>query len=198
VSARRGEEAALQIVPYRASWPTEFAAIAAPLRQALGGLATRIDHIGSTSVPGLAAKDIVDVQVSVEALEGRIASALATLGYTLRADITGDHVPPGASSAPSEWAKQYFTPPEGQRPTHLHVRVDGRANQRYPLLFRDYLRAHPDSAVAYARLKMQLAALLRENRFTYTDIKDSACDLIAFAAEEWATSTVWRPDPSDA
>ena len=189
---------ALEIVAYRASWPSEFAEIAAPLRLALGNLATRIDHIGSTSVPWLAAKDIIDVQVAVRALDGRIAAALAPLGYTLRADITRDHVPPGASEAPDEWAKQYFAPPEGQRPTHLHVRVEGRANQRYPLLFRDYLRAHPDSAAAYARLKMQLADLLCDDRYTYTDIKDSACDLIAFAAEEWATSTAWQPGHSDA
>src|SRR5437660_9517044 len=98
-------------------------------------LALRIDHIGSTSVPGLAAKDVIDVQVTVAALDARsIAAALAPLGYTLRADITNDHVPPGRNDPPEEWQKLYFRAPEGQRRTNLHVWQAGRANQRYALL----------------------------------------------------------------
>ena len=73
------------IIPYQPAWPAEFQAIAAAQRQALGGLALRIDHIGSTSVPGLPAKDVIDVQVSVAALEAAAAAAiraaLGSLGY---------------------------------------------------------------------------------------------------------------------
>ena len=73
----------ITIVPYDASWPEAFDAVARPLRTVLGALALRIDHIGSTSVPGLAAKDIIDVQVTVEdfncmpQLVGQLSSPMA-------------------------------------------------------------------------------------------------------------------------
>ena len=73
---------------------------------------------------------------------------------------------------------------------NLHIRVAGRPNQRYPLLFRDYLRAHPESAAAYAALKRALAAL-GIDRGVYADVKDPACDLIFVAAEDWAAQTGW-------
>jgi GrpB-like predicted nucleotidyltransferase (UPF0157 family) len=72
----------IEIVPYRASWPNEFKTLAAELRHALGDLALRIDHIGSTSIPGLAAKDRIDVQVTVTSLEPVVEHALNQIGYT--------------------------------------------------------------------------------------------------------------------
>ena len=82
-------------------------------------------------------------------------------------------------------------------PTHTHVRIMGRANQRYPLLFRDYLRTPPATADSYAELKRRLAANLADPQ-TYPEVKDPAVDLIYWAAEEWATATHWQPGPSDA
>ncbi|MGI8485422.1 MAG: GrpB family protein [Thermomicrobiales bacterium] len=180
----------IEIVPYDARWPEEFRQIGDSLRAALGETAVRIDHIGSTSVPGLAAKDIIDVQVTVHELDGTtIASLLAPLGYTLREDITGDHVPPGDESDPAEWSKLYFKAPEIQRPMHLYVRQAGRANQRYPLLFRNYLRASPAALGAYQQIKVALARLHPHDVDAYYDIKDPACDLIIDAAERWARET---------
>jgi GrpB-like predicted nucleotidyltransferase (UPF0157 family) len=75
--------------------------------------------------------------------------------------------------------------------------VQGRANQRYALLFRDYLRAHPATAAAYAELKRRLAQHLADPQ-TYPEVKDPAVDLIYFAAEDWAVATHWQPGPSDA
>jgi GrpB-like predicted nucleotidyltransferase (UPF0157 family) len=167
------------------------------LRKGLGNLALRIDHIGSTSVPGLPAKDVIDIQVTVAALSGEVVAAMNRVGYTLRVGYDHDHQPPGFTGPDSEWAKLLFKPPEGQRRTNTHVRVQGRANQRYPLLFRDYLRAHPASAEAYARLKRGLAEHLTDTG-TYADVKDPAVDLIIFAAEDWAAATAWEPGPSDA
>jgi GrpB-like predicted nucleotidyltransferase (UPF0157 family) len=205
----------VEIIPYRPSWPAEFQAIAGQLRRGLGALALRIDHIGSTSVPGLAAKDIIDIQISVAALDEPVRTALQALGYEKAEGVWGDHVPPGFSDPQYEtgwsdqvnlelpaqsntaWAKWYFRPPEGQRPTHTHVRVLGRPNQRYPLLFRDYLRAHPETAAAYGELKRRLAAGLA-NPDIYPDVKDPAVDLIYLAAEDWASATRWQPGPSDA
>jgi GrpB-like predicted nucleotidyltransferase (UPF0157 family) len=77
------------------------------------------------------------------------------------------------------------------------VRVDGRLNQRYPLLFRDYLRTHPATAEAYAELKRHLAENLAD-RVIYTEVKDPAVDLIYLAAEEWAAASHWMPGKSDA
>lgn len=186
----------LEIVAYRASWPREFREIAAVMRRGLGSLALRIDHIGSTSVPWLAAKDKIDIQISVAALDHKVVEAMEQIGYTQSIHNLSDHTPPGFSGPPEEWEKFYFRPPPGQRETNTHMRVLGRANQRYALLFRDYLRAHPATAQAYAELKRRLARELADPQ-TYPDVKDPAVDLIYFAAEDWAAATGWQPGPSD-
>jgi len=188
---------AIEIIPYQERWPSELQAIAIPLRNGLGELALRIDHIGSTSVPGLAAKDIIDVQITVAALDSAVVSAMGALSYSQLAHITRDHRPPNMSSAETEWEKLFFRPPLAQRPTNLHVRVQGRANQRFALLFRDYLRTHPATAAAYAELKRRLAKSLADPQ-TYPEVKDPAVDLIYFAAEDWAAATGWQPGPRDA
>ncbi len=187
----------VEIVDYKDSWPEEFRLIAGRLRQGLGQLALRIDHIGSTSVPGLAAKDIIDLQITVAALDQELKSAMAALGYTHREDFSWDHRPPMAQGPEGDWHKWVFDPPPGQRPTHTHVRLPGRPNQRYPLLFRDYLRTHPATAGAYAELKRRLAGQI-EDRLVYSAVKDPAVDLIYLPAEEWALATGWQPGPSDA
>ena len=160
-------------------------------------MALRIDHIGSTSVPGLPAKDVIDIQITVAALDETLIAAMGAIGYTLPEGVWRDHRPPGFAGPESDWEKLLFRPPLGQRRTHTHVRVQGRANQRYPLLFRDYLRAHPTIAQAYAELKRRLAAHLADPR-TYPEVKDPAVDLIYFAAEAWAETTDWQLGPSDA
>jgi GrpB-like predicted nucleotidyltransferase (UPF0157 family) len=186
------------IVPYDERWPAEFERIGTALRAALGELALRIDHIGSTAVPGLAAKDVIDVQVTVAVLDAAaIAPALAPLGYALREDITRDHVPPGWTDDPAEWRKLYFRAPAGQRRTHLHVRQAGRANQRYALLFRDFVRAASVTAAAYAQVKEALARLHPEDEDAYYDVKDPVCDIIVDAAARWAAETGYVPGPSD-
>lgn len=174
------------IVPANPEWPLEFARLAEPLAAAMGELAVRIDHIGSTAVPGLAAKDVIDIQVSVRELAPAVERALAGLGYERLPDITGDHLPPQAAGPASDWQKWLFRPPAGQRRTNLHVRVAGRPNQRYPLLFRDYLRAHPAAAESYGLIKQQLARYHPDDMEAYYDIKDPVCDLIWIAAEAWA------------
>lgn len=186
----------IEIVTYRESWPEEFLGLGKVLRQALGDLALRIDHIGSTSVPGLAAKDIIDIQVTVAQLEREVEEALNRAGYSRLETITQDHIPPDWDNSPEDWLKWLFKPPSGQRPTNLHVRMADCANQRYALLFRDYLRAHPATAQAYARLKLRLAEHLADPAM-YPEVKDPAVDLIYLPAEEWAGATAWEPGPSD-
>jgi GrpB-like predicted nucleotidyltransferase (UPF0157 family) len=175
-------------------WASEFAGIAETLRDALGNLALRIDHIGSTSIPGLPAKDVIDVQVTVadeSALE-HAASMLERSGWERIQRIDRDHHVPGLSDDLSEWRKAIFGPPEGGRRINLHVRMEGRANQRYALLFRDYLRVHPDAAAAYAEVKRGLASLAPDVG-SYADAKDPVCDLVYLEAERWAAETGWAP-----
>jgi GrpB-like predicted nucleotidyltransferase (UPF0157 family) len=107
-----------QIVDYKESWPQEFAQIARQLREGLGDLALRIDHIGSTAVPGLAAKDVIDIQISVVALNQDVVNAMAKMGYSLSEGNLGDHIPPGQDEHPQQWKKMYFHPPANQRRTH--------------------------------------------------------------------------------
>jgi GrpB-like predicted nucleotidyltransferase (UPF0157 family) len=190
----------VEIVEYDPTWPAAFLEVGQQLRQALGGSASRIDHIGSTSVPGLASKDIIDVQVSVER-DSDLTSAgqqLADSGWRLASGITTDHAVPGWPSGERVTRKVFLDEPSGGRRVHVHVRVLGQENQRYALLFRDYLRAHPDSASAYRTLKKDLALLLHNDSGRYADVKDAACDLIFFAAEVWADTIGWVVGPSDA
>jgi GrpB-like predicted nucleotidyltransferase (UPF0157 family) len=186
--------AKIEIAPYSASWPKEFQRLARTIRRALGDRALRIDHIGSTAVPGLDAKDRIDIQVTVANLDD--ANALGAAGFGELA-VHRDHRPPGADGPDEDWSKRLFNTPGSEKQANVHVRAEGRANQRYPLLFRDYLRTHPAAAAAYAELKRRLAAELR-NVGVYADVKDPACDLITVAAEDWAAATGWVPGPSDA
>lgn len=180
------------IEPYSERWPERFRELAGPIRAALGDRAPRIDHIGSTAVPGLGAKPVIDVQVTVDDLAD--ADRLLTAGFDEKVGFE-DHRPPGADGPDADWRKRFFNPAAGR--ANVHVRVQGRANQRYALLFRDYLRAQPEAARAYEELKRGLARHVPDIG-AYTDVKDPACDLIAIAAEAWAAETGWEPDPSDA
>jgi GrpB-like predicted nucleotidyltransferase (UPF0157 family) len=134
------------------------------------------------------------MQVTVATLN---AEALAPLGYSLKAHITRDHVPPGRDDAPELWRKVFFDPPAGQRRTNLHIRQAGGANQRYALLFRDYLRADLQARGAYEQIKVALARLHPDDIEAYYEVKDPVCDIVMAAAERWASQTRYAPGPSD-
>jgi len=187
----------IAIVSYQPAWRDEFLAIGGVLRQALGNLALRIDHIGSTSVPGLAAKDIIDIQVTTASLGPAIEQALNRVGYKRIEGITQDHIPPEAAISTDDWRKWLFKPAAAQRPVNVHVRRSGRANQRYAVLFRDYLRAHPATAQAYAQVKEALAKYHPDDLDAYYDVKDPVCDIIIGGAEVWAAAVQWEAGPTD-
>ncbi|MFN8486616.1 MAG: GrpB family protein [Caldilineaceae bacterium] len=83
----------IRISPYNPKWPEEFERIKASLHAILGDLALRIDHIGSTSVPGLGAKDVIDIQITVKALDEQIRRELSQAGYQDWGTIAHDHIP---------------------------------------------------------------------------------------------------------
>lgn len=158
----------IRIVDYDPSWPRQFAAEADAIRHVLGDLALRIEHVGSTSVPGLAGKPVIDIQVSVGALESLLPymEPLATIGYR--------HVPLGDIDAiypffqkPSIWPSTH----------HVHLCVAGSEHERRHVAFRDYLRDHPAVAQEYVDLKRRLAAEHRgdtlESREKYSLSKSS-------------------------
>ena len=165
-----------------------FRHLASRIRSALGPVALRIDHIGSTSIPGLAAKSIIDIQISVDAFDPMepYCIPLESLGFQYR-----DKNP--------ELTKRYFKEPQGVAArTHIHVRRAGSFSEQLILLFRDYMRCHPADASAYAELKRRLAQQYGGDRPGYTAAKDAFIWDIMRSAGKWAQDTGWHPGPSDA
>jgi GrpB-like predicted nucleotidyltransferase (UPF0157 family) len=175
------------ISPYDPEWPELFRTLGGQLRAALGAVALRIDHIGSTSVPGLAAKPIIDVQISVAALEPvePFRLPLEGLGLVFRAENP-------------ERTKRYFREAPGTRRTHIHVRRAGSFSEQFALLFRDYLRISGEDALQYADLKRQLAEQYRADRHNYSDAKEPFIWEVMRRADRWAQDTGWEPGASDA
>jgi GrpB-like predicted nucleotidyltransferase (UPF0157 family) len=184
---RYAKPSRIEIVAYDPAWPARFAELGQALRAGLGEVALRIDHIGSTAVHGLAAKPIIDIQISVVDFEPLAAyrQPLERLGYVYRADNP-------------ERTKRYFREPPGRPRTHVHVRRAGSFSEQWALLFRDYLRTHPDAAAEYATLKRRLAIRFRDDRRAYTDAKGPFLWKVIRKANEWAQAEGWRPGPSDA
>jgi GrpB-like predicted nucleotidyltransferase (UPF0157 family) len=183
----------IEIHAYNPSWPQEFETIRADLLNILGPLALRVDHIGSTSVPGLGAKDIIDVQITVSALTDEIRQRLTEGGYTNWSPHVRDHVPLGEDETPSRWVKMLVYERPDTRRANIHIRIEGNPNQRYPLLFRNYLRAHPNSTRSIELIKREIAKRHPTDYDAYYDIKDPVYDLIWDAAQEWAARTNWSP-----
>ena len=150
------------VIAYDPAWPAEFEAERKLLTDALRSSAI-IEHIGSTSVPGLAAKPVIDMLVGVAGLaeiEARIPE-LEALSY--------QYVLEFESVTPE---RRYFRKMEGSAMTHqIHAVVVGGEFWVRHLAFRDYLRSHPDTAREYAQLKTELAARHRLEREAYTDAK---------------------------
>ena len=151
------------LVPYDPQWPRLFEQEAARVRDLLGELVTRIEHIGSTAVPGLPAKPIIDLLVGVRSLDEakqRAVPLLEAVGYSYWRDNPNKE-------------RMFLVkglPPNGPRTHHLHM-VEPASDSWERLLFRDYLRAHADEAQRYATLKHDLVAQFPEDREGYTDGK---------------------------
>lgn len=182
----------IEIHDYNPRWPEEFRRIASELTNALGEHALGVEHIGSTSVPGMAAKDVIDIQVTVASLSDEIVGLMVEAGFEHCAHLNSDHLPPGSDADPWNWSKLVFCERRGDRRSNIHVRVHGAANQRYALLFRDYLRARPPVVEAMSRMKRALAGKCLDDVGAYYAVKDPAYDLIWCAAQE-----VGPPDDSD-
>ena len=178
--ARVGVDA-IEVVAPDPAWPDRYAEMAARLEAVLGETALRIDHVGSTAVPGLMAKPTIDIQVTVADAdeEEGFRSAIEGLGLELRFLVAG-------------W--RYFRPPADlPRDWQVHVRTAGSARMRAALLFRDYLRANPAQAREYETLKLGLAEVHEADRIAYNDGKGDWIEAALERAEAWATACDWQP-----
>ena len=135
----------IQIVASNPNWSADFATVKRALRPALPP-DVLIHHIGSTAVPGLVAKAIIDNHITLAALTDLNIRALTQAGFARRSPIC-DHCPPGLTLPAPDLAKRMFAS-TAPIPAHVHIREAARFNESYPLLCRDYLRAHPLAAAA--------------------------------------------------
>ena len=162
------------IAAYDPSWPKVFAGEAQAIRQALGDVLVGIEHVGSTAIPGLAAKPIIDILAAVTALaEAEAIPALEALGY----DCRGENGIPG---------RFFFRKGliEFKRTHHLHLVEAGHEQWASMLAFRDYLRSHPGDAQRYEALKRALAVKFRDNRRAYTNGKAEFVQAILAKAKD--------------
>jgi GrpB-like predicted nucleotidyltransferase (UPF0157 family) len=167
---------AIRIVDYDEGWPRRARSEIRRIEAALGPVAVRCEHIGSTSVPGLAAKPIVDLLVSVGSLEPRDAyvEPLEELGYLFVPD-------------PDSPDRHFFArPPERPRTHHVHVCRAGGLEELRHLAFRDYLRAHPEEAAAYEAVKREVAARHRHDRLAYIAGKEAHVRALEERALIWS------------
>jgi GrpB-like predicted nucleotidyltransferase (UPF0157 family) len=173
--------APLVVVDYDPAWPQTYERWRQRIAAALGRTAIRIEHVGSTSVPGLAAKPIVDIQVSVADLGGepRYVPPLQAAGLVLRS---------------RDELHRFFRPPAGQPgEVHVHVCAAGGQWERGHLLFRDYLRTHPAACRRYAETKRASVRHWSDDGWAYTEAKTGIISDILDQAEEWAVATGWAP-----
>ena len=182
------------VTSYRPHWADEFTQIARHIRDLVGHAAIRIDHIGSTAVPELGAKDVIDLQVTVSDLEeaGGLTSPLRAAGFRQGTTFQYDVFHKKPETDP-ELRKLYMREPESERRAHIHIRELGRFNQRFALLFRDYLRSSEDVRAEYELLKRRAAQLFPENIDGYLFLKDPVEHIIYEAASLWAEKVAWSP-----
>jgi GrpB-like predicted nucleotidyltransferase (UPF0157 family) len=163
------------VVPYDPSWPDMFQEEAENIRPVFGDEVIAIYHMGSTSIPGLNAKPVIDLLVEVNDIEkiDALNEAFAALNYEAR----GEYGIPG---------RRFFTKFSGDERTHnVHIFERGHPEVDRQLVFRDYLRTHPDDAEAYGRLKEKLAVHFHDDLQGYVQAKGDFVREIDRRAEAW-------------
>jgi GrpB-like predicted nucleotidyltransferase (UPF0157 family) len=165
------------LVEHRAEWADRFVGQCATIRAALGPVALRVEHIGSTAVEGLVAKPIVDIQVAVADIadEDRFVPPLLAAGYLPRVRERGEH-----------WMFRTL-----ERDVHVHVCAAGGEWERRHLLFRDWLRHDEADRAVYAEAKRQLAAMDWPSVQHYAEAKSTVIADITGRAAPWAAATGW-------
>jgi dephospho-CoA kinase len=184
-----------KLVPYHPTWPAEATRLMARLRLAGGSLVSRVDHIGSTSVPGLAAKDVIDIQVTVASLADAdaLADPFSGAGFVPLPGFTRD-TPHPPDLDPEHWRKRMVGGADPGRWSNVHLRVAGSPGWQAALLFRDWLRAEPDRRADYQAMKERVAADHAVGTIgDYAEAKEPWFHRAFMDMAEWATRTNWHP-----
>lgn len=157
------ERAPVIIVPYDPRWPAQFEEEKTRLIADIGAYVLSIEHIGSTAVPGLAAKPVIDILIGVHSLQeaSLFIPPLEARGY--------EYVPQYEDEMP--FRRYLHRKVNGEHTHHLHMVEPTTHFYKVQLAFRDYLRTHPETRDAYAALKINLAEKYRNDRMAYTDAK---------------------------
>lgn len=167
------ERGTVQLVSYQPAWKKLFEEEVARLRLALGNRCLQIEHIGSTAIEGMDAKPIIDILVAVDDLSaaGKLVPILKKLGYALKED---DDVP----------ERIFFRKgPPNRRTHHLSLTEPATTYWKQHLLFRDYLREHPEMAEQYRQLKRRLAEQYPNDRRLYASGKKGFIEKVMSLAE---------------
>ncbi|BBX61236.1 dephospho-CoA kinase [Mycobacterium saskatchewanense] len=204
LSAREFARAPARLVPADPSWPAQARRIVNRLKTACGHRAIRVDHIGSTAVPDFPAKDVIDMQITVESLAvaDELAEPLLAVGYPRIDRITQDVAKPDARSRverydhnadASLWHKRIHASADPGRPTNVHIRVGGWPNQQFALLFADWLRANSDARAEYLAVKREAERGAGGDTSPYVEAKEPWYPGAYRRAWQWADSTGWQP-----
>lgn len=185
------------LAPADPTWEAQAARLVARLEAAAPDDILAVDHIGSTAVPGLDAKDIIDLQLTVADLAAadRIAPLLASAGFPLWPGVLADNPKPSHPD-PADWTKRLHGNADPGRPVNLHVRPAGSPGWRFALCFRDWLRDDAGARTDYLAEKRRVAALHRVDKSTAGYAADKEAWFTEYAAgrmEAWVQRTCWQP-----
>ena len=176
----------IEVVQYDVAWTVAFKLEAVALSRVFGDSLVGIHHIGSTSIPDLLAKPIIDILVVLNETQtiDRFSSAMQQLGYRVRGECLDAEVP----GTPGRF---YFSKEtDGVHTHHVHVCAVGHPEVADKVAFRDYLRSHPDRAAVYGSLKRRLARDHRHDNIAYMRGKDEFIKSVLIEAHRWLTSRV--------
>lgn len=189
IATRQCVSGEYRVVPYDPEWPGQARRIMARIRTACGAAVLRVDHIGSTAVEGMDAKDIVDIQVTVASLAAAdgIAGPLADIGLPRVGHVTADTA---HTVDVSTWQKRLHCAADPGRPANVHIRVEGWPGQRFALLFTDWLSANAEVRREYADVKRRAATAA-----DYVQAKEPWFLDAYHRAWLWAETTGWKPHP---
>ena len=189
----RGSEAT-RLAPPDHTWAAQGGRVVARIAAALAGLGVRVEHVGSTSVPQLPAKDVIDIQVGVRRLadadQPGFRAAMRAAGYLLAPGYPADR-PPSATPGLG-WEKRFYGGADPGRLVHVHVREIGSAGHELTVAFRDWLRAEPAERDGYAAEKARLAGL-HPRAPDYTAAKQEWFHTAYLRALAWADKVGWTP-----
>jgi dephospho-CoA kinase len=181
----------LELRPSDAAWPAEAERLLARLRRAFGDTLVTGHHVGSTAVPGLLAKDVIDLQVGVRSLEDSddpaLVERLTAAGFPR---VSGEWADNGKDG--SRWPKRFHGTADPGRRAHIHVREVGSPGWRWALMFRDWMRADADAARGYEAEKRRIAATGATGD-AYAEAKEPWFDAVHERAQDWARRTGWEP-----